>query len=115
MFNRKSSSPNSSNGPQTIGNLKRGTACIVRSPPYQDIYGYVQGLTTDNRNVEVYVPLFEYSIFVARKCILPVQTLPQEFSSLRKSPTSQGKSEARHQPEPVHTRIFYSNNRVSSL
>ena len=111
MSGRKSRSPSSNKGPNTIGNLQRGTPCVVRSPPYQDIYGYIQGLTADNKNVEVYVPLFEYCIYVARKCILPVQTLPQEFSTLRKSPTAQGTGNVKYSREPIASRVFY--NRVS--
>lgn len=46
-------SPGQVSPTQNIGNLRRGTPCIIRYPFYGEAYGFVMQATADRKHMEV--------------------------------------------------------------
>ncbi len=80
----------------TIGSLHAGTPCIIRYPGLGDVFGLVRQPMSDKRFMEVLLPSNGSCVYVPRKQILPIKSLPSE--ALVYSPPNTGPMFTQPQP-----------------
>lgn len=69
-----------------IGNLERGSPCVLRFPQFGSLVGYVQGPCADRQKIEVFVPLYDQCVYVERSAVLPIKEAPKELRLLPRWP-----------------------------